>query len=144
MTVLWFDGLLAQLNDAGVYFLPEDDIAELREAAAVNCFRCLRVDLFGCTGKACLLARLAEALQLPGHFGQHWNALADALAEMRVHDTKGLVLLLENSDDLRRDAVAEFKTAAEVLQAASGEWAARKSPLWTFIALPEAEFDALG
>lgn len=143
MSVLWFDGLLAQVRDAGVYFLPEDDIAELREAAAVNCFRCVRVDLRGCRDKQEFLARMADALHLPGHFGHNWDALADALGEMRAHDTKGLVVLLEHSASLRSEAIAVFKTAMEVLQAASGEWAERGTPLWTFVALPEVEFDAL-
>ena len=143
MSVLWFDGLLAQVRDAGVYFLPEDDIAELREAAAVNCFRCVRVDLQGCHDKSGLLVCLADALHLPAHFGQNWDALADALGDMRAHDTKGLVIVLEHSEGLRRDAVAVFKMAMEVLQAASSEWAERGTPLWTFVALPETEFDAL-
>jgi len=144
MNVLWFDGLLTQLRDAGVYFLPEDDIAELREAAAVNRFRCVRVDLRDCGGKACFLSRIADAVHLPGHFGHNWDALADALGDLRAHDTKGLVLLLERSQRLRLEAVAEFKIAMEVLQAASGEWAERGTPLWTFVALPELEFDGLG
>lgn len=143
MSVLWFDGLLAQVRDAGVYFLPEDDIAELREAAAVNSFRCVRVDLRDCRGKPCFLARLADALHLPAHFGHNWDALADALGDMRAHDTKGLVIVLEQSEGLRREAVADFKVAMEVLQAASVEWAERATPLWTFVALPETEFDAL-
>jgi RNAse (barnase) inhibitor barstar len=141
--VLWFDGLLARVNDAGVYFLPAPDVEELLEAAAVNRFPCLRVNLRGCADKADLLVRIAGALQFPSYTGRNWDALADALGELRTPDTRGLVLVLEHSETLRAQATAEFKTAMEVLQAASAEWAGKQIPLWTFIVLSEAEFDAL-
>jgi hypothetical protein len=58
-------------------------------------------------------------------------------------EAQGLVLLLEHSEDLRRDAAAEFKAAMETLQAQSCTWARSGRPLWTFIALADDEFDAL-
>lgn len=143
MAALWFDGLLLQAEEAGVYFLPVDDADELREAAAVNCFRCVSVDLSDCGGGEALMARLAAALHLPDFAASEPAAFADALAEMRGHDARGLVLLLEHSEGLRREAVADFKAMMESLQAASGRWAVRGTPLWTFIALDEAEFEAL-
>ena len=143
MSVTWFDGLLLQRQDAGVYFLPESDVDELAEATAVNRFACLRVDLRGCEDKAALLERLAQALPLPPHFGHNWDALADALGELRGGDVPGVVLLLEHSGDLRRAATADFKRAMEVLQGACREWAGRGVPFWAFVALADAEFDAL-
>jgi len=143
MTITWFDGLLLQRQDAGIYFLPEADLDELAEAAAVNRFACLRVDLRGCEDKAALLARLAEALPLPAHFGRNWDALADALGDLRGGDVPGVVLVLEHSDALRRYATADFKRAMEVMQGACREWAGRGVPFWAFVALPDAEFDAL-
>jgi hypothetical protein len=44
---------------------------------------------------------------------------------------------------LRAQAREEFKRAVEALQAASAEWARAGRPLWSFIVLDEAEFDAL-
>ena len=143
MSVLWFDGLLTQVNDAGVYLLPDTDIDELVEASAVNGFACLRIDLNGCADRQALLVRLADALHFPAHFGHNWDALADALGDLRRGDVSGFVLLLEHSDALRGQATVDFKTAMEVLQAACREWAERKTPFWCFIALPEHEFDAL-
>ena len=143
MSVLWFDGLLTQVGDAGVYFLPAPDVEELLEAAAVNCFPCLRVNLRDCADKPDLLVRIAGALDFPSYTGRNWDALADALGELRTADTCGLVLLLEHSETLRTQATPDFNTAMEVLQAASAEWAGKKIPLWTFIVLGEAEFDAL-
>lgn len=144
MSVLWFDGLLTQVNDAGVYFLPEDDIDELLEATAVNRFACLRIDLRDCADKHELLRRIADALHFPAHFGHNWDALADALGDLRRGDVPGFVLLFEHSQVLRRAATADFKAAMEVLQAACRDWADRQTPFWCFIALPDDEFDALG
>jgi hypothetical protein len=143
MSITWFDGLLLQRQDAGIYFLPESDLDELREAAAVNRFACLRVDLRGCGDKAALLARLAEALALPAHFGHNWDALADALGDLRSGDVPGVVLVLEHTDTLRRHATADFKCAMEVVQGACREWAGRGVPFWAFVVLPDDEFAAL-
>ena len=143
MSVLWFDGLLTQVEDAGVYFLPEDDIDELAEAAAVNRFACLRIDLRDCRDKRGLLARLAEALHFPAHFGHNWDALADVLGDLPRGDVPGFVLLFEHSQGMRRDAAPDFKAAMEVLQAACRQWADRDTAFWCFIALPGPEFDAL-
>ncbi len=141
MGVLWFDGLLAQVDDAGVYFLPEADIEELLEAAAINRFPCLRANLRDCAGPGDLLLRVAGALQFPPP--TDLAGLAAALRVLRIPGTPGLVLLLEHSEVLRRESTAAFKTSIEVLQGASLEWAREKVPLWCFIALTEAEFDAL-
>lgn len=142
MSVLWFDGLLARVGDAGVYFLPEEDIEELLEAAAVNRFPCLRVNLRGCSDPADLLLRVAGALQFPPP--SELSGLVGALRSLRTPGTPGLVLLLEHSEELRKHATADFKAAMEVLQTASLEWAREKAPLWSFIALSQEEFDALG
>ena len=143
MSVLWFDGLLTRLEDAGVYFLPEQDLDELLEAAAVNRFPLLRVNLHGCAGKQDFLLRLAGVLRFPPYVASNFDALADALGELCQPEAPGLVLLLEHSEDLRREAPADVKTAMEVLQAASREWAGHGRPLWTFLAMTEDEFDAL-
>ena len=141
MAVLWFDGLLAQVSDAGVYFLPETDIDELLEAAAVNRFPCLRANLRDCTGANDLLLRVAGALQFPPP--TDLTGLGAALRVLRTPGTPGLVLLLEHSEQLRLESSAAFKAAMEMLQAASLEWAREKIPLWSFIALEAAQFDAL-
>jgi hypothetical protein len=144
MGVLWFDGMLAQSADAGVYFLPEDDVDELLEAAAVVRFPCLRINLRDCAGSEDLKLRLSGALAVPPGLVREWSELAAALARLRHDDTPGQVLLLEHSEGVRAQARDEFKRAMEALQAASSQWAERGLPLWSFIVLDEAEFDALG
>jgi hypothetical protein len=143
MSITWFDGLLLQRQDAGIYFLPDADVDELVEAAAVNRFACLRVDLRGCDDKASLLGRFATALSLPAHVGGNWDALADALGDLRGGDVPGVVLVLEHSGALRRAAAPDFRRAMEVVQGACREWAGRGVPFWAFVPLPDAEFDAL-
>jgi hypothetical protein len=143
MSVLWFDGLLAQTADAGVYFLPDADVDELLEAAAVNTFPCVRVNLRGCMGRADLMLRLAGVLALPPHRLEDWAALPRAIAEASPPGATGLVLLVEHSEELRAHSREEFKLAMEALQAASAEWARAGRPLWSFIVMDEAEFDAL-
>jgi hypothetical protein len=143
MSVLWFDGLLAQTADAGVYFLPDADVDELLEAAAVNTFPCVRVNLRGCHAREDLMLRLAGMLALPPHRLEDWAELPRAIAEGTPPGAPGLVLLVEHSEELRAQAREEFKRAMEALQAASAEWARAGRPLWSFIVLEEAEFDAL-
>ena len=143
MSVLWFDGLLAQTADAGVYFLPDTDVDELLEAAAVNAFPCMRVNLRGCHDRADLMLRLAGVMALPPHRLEQWSELSRAIAEASPAGATGLVLLVEHSEDLRVQARDEFKQAMEALQACSAEWARQQRPLWSFIVLDEAEFDSL-
>jgi hypothetical protein len=143
MSITWFDGLLLQVQDAGIYFLPESDLDELAEAAAVNRFATLRVDLLGCTDKAALIGRLADALPLAMCLAPNWDALADALGGLRAGDVPGVVLVLEHTEALRRAATADFRTAMEVVQGACREWAARGVPFWAFVVLDDAEFAAL-
>ena len=143
MSVLWFDGLLAQTEDAGVYFLPEADVDELLEAAAVNTFPCLRVNLRGCHGREDLMLRLAGVLALPPHRLEAWSELPRAMSESSPAGTAGMVMLLEHSEQLREQAREEFKLAMEALQASSAEWAKQERPLWSFIVVDEATFDAL-
>jgi hypothetical protein len=143
MGILWFDGLLAQVEDAGVYFLPDADVDELLEAAAVNRFPVLRVNLRGCVGDADLRLRLSGALAVPPELVHEWAELPRALERLRHPDTPGQVLLLEHSEDSRAHGREDFKRAMEALQAASVDWAARGRPLWSFIVLDAATFDAL-
>jgi hypothetical protein len=144
MAVLWFDGLLARVEDAGVYFLPENDVDELLEAAAVNSFPLLRANLSGCRAKADLLLRIAGVFEVPPHVVQEWSQLAPALERLRLPDSAGQVLVLEHSEDLRAAALGEFKAAMEALQAVSADWAQRGLAFWSFVVVSESEFDALG
>jgi len=144
MSVLWFDGLLAQTADAGVYFLPDADVDELLEAAAVNTFPVVRANLGGCFDRADLMLRLAGVLALPPHRLEDWAELPRAIAEAAPPDAPGLVLVVEHSEDFRARAREEFKLAMEALQASSVSWAEAGRPLWSFLVVSEADFEALG
>ena len=144
MAVLWFDGLLARVADAGVYFLPDGDVDELLEAAAINRFPLLRANLAGCGNKADFLLRIAGVFDVPPHVVSSFGELAQALERLRQPEAGGQVLLLEHGEDLRAAALGDFKQGMETLQAVSAEWAARGLAFWSFVVVDEAEFDALG
>ena len=144
MAVLWFDGLLARVEDAGVYFMPEGDVDELLEAAAVNGFPCLRANLAGCTDKADLLLRIAGVFDVPPHVVLDFSELPPALERLRTPGTQGQVLVLEHSEALRAAALEDFKQGMETLQAISAGWAGRGLAFWSFVVVTEDEFAALG
>ena len=143
MAVLWFDGLLARVEDAGVYFLPAADVEELREAAAVNGFPLLHANLSGCTTKPDLLLRVAGVSELPPHVVEEFYQLPPAMERLRVPEAGGQVLVLEHSEDLRAAALDDFKDVMEYLQAISAGWARRGLAFWSFVVLSDAEFDSL-
>ena len=144
MAVLWFDGLLARVADAGVYFLPDGDVDELLEAAAINRFPLLRANRAGCGNRADFLLRIAGVFDVPPHVVSSFGELAQALERLRQPEAGGQVLLLEHGEDLRAAALGDFKQGMETLQAVSAEWAARGLAFWSFVVVDEAEFDALG
>ena len=113
MSVLWFDGLLAQTEDAGVYFLPEADVDELLEAAAVNTFPCLRVNLRGCHGREDLMLRLAGVLALPPHRLEAWSELPRAMSESSPAGTAGMVIVAVNGEAASGDELKDAVTAAK-------------------------------
>ena len=137
-------GLLPPADEAGLYLVPVKDVGPLSRAAAALRIPCLHVDLRDCVTKADFLDRLSAALGLPARVGRNWDALADALGDLRDPGAPGLVLLLSNSERMRTGSGDEFQTAMEVLESASAEWAARGGALWVFVALPPGEYDGAG
>jgi hypothetical protein len=123
-------------DEPGVYLVPEREVDPLARAAAARGIRCVRLDLLDCATKAGFLDRISGALGLPARVGRNWDALADAMGELRAACTPGLLLLVLNGARMQRDCGSEFQTAMDVLGASSAEWAGRGSPLWVFIAVP--------
>jgi hypothetical protein len=65
---------------------------------------------------------LGAALQLPGSFGEDWNALIDCARDLM---DRGVVLLVTNAGWLLADAPDERAAFVTVLQQLHGEFAAR-------------------
>jgi hypothetical protein len=133
------EGLLPPAGEAGVHLVPERDLGPLAAAAATQGLPSVRVDLRGCSTKAEFLQRMSGALGFPPGTVRNWDALADALGDLRRPGAPGLTLLLANGDLLRHASADDFQTALDVLQASAAEWADGRRLLWVFVALPEVE-----
>ena len=126
---------------AGVYFVTPDDIAILDDIVGDAGLLARHVDLRGCIDKASLLARMAQALDIPDDRGRNWDALGDALRDLSWLTAPGYALLVDDARDLRDADEAGFDTLLSLLDEASAEWATQEIPFWAFLALPEEEFE---
>ena len=100
----------------------------------------VRIDLAGCTDKACLLARFASALHFPDWFGHNWDALADSLRDLNWMPADGYMLLFEGAGELHHVDEDDFDTLVSILDETKAAWAARGVPFWAFLALRERDF----
>lgn len=128
-------GLAATLADpalSGAYFI--DRAEGLDEAAARLGFACATIDLSGCTGKAGVLARFAQALDFPDWFGGNWDALSDCLADLSWRPAPGYVLLLSHARQWREAEPGAFATLLEIAAEAADAWRARAVPFWLLVA----------
>ena len=137
-----FDIGLDDPQQSGVFFVTADDIGSLGMAARDAGLDVVRVDLQGCTDKATLLLRIANALDVPAGQGRNWDALADQLRDLSWRPSPGHVLLFDEAHGLRDADEASFDTLLDILSDAAAEWSAQELPFWAFLALPEDEFDA--
>jgi RNAse (barnase) inhibitor barstar len=87
--------------------------------------RVLRIDLADCGDKSSLLARIARALSFPDWFGHNWDALADCLDDLGWLPEGGLLLLLENTAELRAAAPGDYNVTLDILAEAAAAWRAR-------------------
>ena len=129
---------------AGVFFVTATDIAVLEGIARDAGLLARAVDLRGCVDKQALLARLAQALDVPDDRGRNWDALADALRDLAWLPAPGYVLLLEDGHDLRDADEGVFDTLLGILDEAAAEWTTREIPFWAFLALPDSDFESDG
>ena len=139
-----FDPGLADPARAGVFFVTEDDLGPLAAVGRDAGLLARRIDLRGCTGKAILMLRLASALDFPAGSGRNWDALSDQLRDLSWLPAQGYALLFDAASDLRDGDETSFDTLLELLDEAATDWAQRDVPLWSFLALPEAEFEQRG
>lgn len=126
---------------AGVFFVTAEDIAILADIALDAGLLARRVDLRDCTDKPTLLARMAQALDIPDDRGRNWDALGDALRDLAWLPAPGYALLVDDAHDLRDADEAAFDTLLALLDEAAAEWATHEIPFWAFLALPEEEFE---
>ena len=137
------DDFCLNLDDpqqAGVFFVTEDDLDTLASSAQDAALLLRRIDLHGCDGKQTLLQRLADALALPHDQSRNWDALSDQLRDLSWLPARGYVLLLSHAASLRDTDEASFDTLLNIAEDASLAWQQHAQPFWVFLALPESDF----
>lgn len=67
---------------------------------------------------------LAEALQLPDHFGRNWDAVRDCLTDLEQLPGPGYLLLVRDADQVLAEEPAErLGVLLRVLDRSAAEWA---------------------
>jgi len=128
--------LQAQLEDtrmAGIYQLPTNGRALVRQAAEAGGLVCFEVDLTGVDDLESALAALGWGLDLPEWYGQNLDALYDCLTDFSWCEAAGYVLLLLHVATLHAAEPEAFQALREVFAAASDDWRAQDCPFWVFL-----------
>jgi len=94
----------------------------LRAAAKRASVAWFDLDLEGVTGRAAFLRRSAQALALPDHFGENWDALHESLLELGAADTPGVVIHWRRGGTFAKRAPDAVDTALEILREAALYW----------------------
>lgn len=102
-------------------------------AAAVAKLPVFRVDTQKVTAKKELLKHLAQALALPRHFGQNWDALADCLMDAQWLPPTGCVVLWVGSKAFESAAGEDFAIARDVFGEAAAFWKEHGRPFHLFL-----------
>ncbi|AND67949.1 hypothetical protein ATSB10_04950 [Dyella thiooxydans] len=124
---------------SGIYDVDARDYPALAAQARRHELALRRIDLAGCTGKAALLMRIADTLQLPEDFGFNWDALADCLRDPGWQPAWGHVLLFEHVDPLRRGAPHDLTILRGVLDDAATFALEHDRPFFAFFPLPATD-----
>jgi RNAse (barnase) inhibitor barstar len=124
---------LAVAADAGVREWSGAPDALKAAAAAAN-LEYRVVDLHGVGGKNELLTTLAKGLKLPEHFGNNWDALADALEDGDWLGNHGMVIVVRHAAAYRKAYRVDWEMLEEILSEAAEYWQERHKPFWVFVA----------
>lgn len=124
---------LHDLEIAGVHAWHGDAHA-LATAAATAKLRYLAADLKNIDSKTELLAAIAKSLELPEHFGNNWDALADSVEDSGWLGRDGCVIALSHSGAYRKAHGVDWTTFEDILAEASDYWRERHKPFWVFVA----------
>lgn len=125
--------MLRRLDGDLLHFVTAADTAGILDTGHAAGLLSIRIDLAGCRDKSELLARVADALEFPGWFGQNWDALADCLGDLAWLPADGYLLVLEGAHELRRCAPRDYWVALEILAESARAWRERHVPFQVFI-----------
>jgi len=123
---------LHDLEIAGVHAW-HGDTGALAAATAAAKLRFHAADLKEATSKPELLAALAKDLNLPTHFGNNWDALADSVEDAAWLGKSGAVLALTHTSSYRKAHGVDWTMLEDILAEASDYWRERHKPFWVFV-----------
>ncbi len=141
MNEIPLEELLAQAENAGVFFVTNSDLEAIELASQHNDAFYGLIDLQHCHSRMVLLQAVAHAMNFPPSFGNNWDALADYLSDLNWLASEAFVLCFANADHYRDAHEEDFNTLIEILEETSTTWSAQNSPFWVFLSLPDAEFE---
>lgn len=123
---------LRQFDDAGVleYHGHPDAIAA---AASHAKLRYLNVDLARAEDKPTLFHELARGLELPDHFGNNFDALADVLEDRDWLGKQGCAIRLAHATHYRKAHPTEWRTLEDILSEAAAFWRDRHVAFWVLV-----------
>jgi RNAse (barnase) inhibitor barstar len=123
---------LTESDEAGVveYHGHADAIAAAANHAKL---RYLNVDLAQADDKATLFNALSKGLNLPEHFGNNFDALADSLEDRDWLGKTGCAIRLGHSTHYRKTHPNDWGTLEEILSEASSFWRERHLPFWVLV-----------
>lgn len=123
---------LSRTDEAGVieYHGHADLVATAARHAGL---RYLAVDLGRSVDKTSLFAALASGLELPGHFGNNFDALADTLEDRDWLGGKGCAIHLGHAGHFRHGHPHDWETLEEILTEAASFWRERRLAFWVFV-----------
>jgi RNAse (barnase) inhibitor barstar len=103
---------------SGVYVLEEGaSLERVKELADQWGLLVERLDGTEIKDKEALLNSIGELLEFPDYYGKNWDALEDCLSDYFIGmETKGLVLIFDNSGLFFDNSPEDFKTFLEILK----------------------------
>ncbi|WP_405494989.1 barstar family protein [Streptomyces sp. NBC_00096] len=122
--------------------LDPQPLAPAVAAAEAAGWTTVRLDLDGVRSKAELMRRCRDALRLPEHFGENWDALADALRDLSwLPDAVGRLVAVTSWRGYAAARPGDWEILREVLEEAVDFWREGDdgTPLTVLLADPEPE-----
>ena len=138
-----FDFANADASSSGVYLVAHEDLAPIDAAASDAGWLVRTLDLRDCLDRSTAMQRIAKALDIPGAWGDNWDALAFCLRDFAWLPAPGYVFLFDHAEDLRAGARKDFKHLLDIFDEAGFSWAERAVPFWAFFAMSEEAFEEM-
>ena len=107
---------------AGVFAAPRV-MGPLRAAAKGTGVAWFALDLAGVTSREAFLKRCAVQLQLPGYFGNNWDALHECLLDLAGTGSPGAVVHWRRGAALAKRAPDAVKTTLAIFRESALFWA---------------------